>query len=507
MAKADGMRNVAKLWGSRFRKKTTALFDEFSAGRDMKGRMAADEKLIPYDLWGNRAHVVMLAKQRIISRAEARTLIQGLQEIEAAWREGKFHLDPSKEDVHSAVESRVIEKYGLEVGGKIHTARSRNDQIALDMRLYLREQAMEYISAMGFLLATLLINAEKHREKTFPGFTHHQGAQITSLSHLWLSFGEQVCRDIERFQEWVARFNQNPLGSMTGYGTSFPIDSGFTAQLLAFDGPCQNTLDPIQCRWEPEAEIAFAIGTMMNHFSSWAQTLIILSMGEFALFRIDDSQCSGSSMMPQKRNPDALEVIKAKTTLAHGNLASLLSIGRGLFLGYNRDQQWTKYLIMDAIDETLAAPNVMREVIGTIRVDDKRIFDLCQRGFISAPDLLEKMVQHWGGPFRQAKTAIEKAVKYSEREGQDRISGQALRKALVEEKIDFEFDDRFLSEAQDPQRIVSRRKGIGGTSLKALRHHHERLSKFGQDTKRWYSRRKREHELAKRMLIKRENAL
>lgn len=507
MGKTDRMRKVEKLWGSRFGKKTSALFESFTAGRDMKGALPADEKLISYDLWGNLAHVVMLAKQRIISRREARTLIQGLREIESSWLRGKFRLDPSKEDVHSAIESQLIEKYGVEVGGKIHTARSRNDQIALDLRLYLRDRAMEFISALVFLLATLLKKAQEDREKIFPGFTHHQIAQITSLSHLWLSFGEQVCRDIQRFQGWYERFNQNPLGSMTGYGTSFSIDRNFTSKLLAFDGPCQNTLDPIQCRWEPEAEMAFAIGAMMNHFSSWAQTFIVLSMEEFALFRIDDSQCSGSSMMPQKRNPDALEVVKAKTALVHGNLASLLSIGRGLFLGYNRDQQWTKYLIMDGIDETLSVPNVMSEVIGTMTVNDKRLLEVCQKGFITAPDLLEKMVQDWGGPFRQAKTAVEKAVRYSEQNGGTVISEQDLRKALKEEKVDFKFRDKYLSEAQQHPRVISRRKGIGGPSLKALRHHYEKLSKFMEFTKKWYSRRKKEHELAKRMLGSREKAL
>ena len=507
MTKTDRMRKVEKLWGSRFKKKTSALFETFTAGRDMRGVLPADEKLISYDLWGSRAHVVMLAKQGILSRSEARTLIQGLEKIEQAWLKGTFRLDPSKEDVHSAIESQLIKKYGLEVGGKIHTARSRNDQIALDMRLYLRDQAMEFISAMLFLLGALLKNAQRDREKIFPGFTHHQIAQMTSLGHLWLSFAEQVCRDIQRFQGWYARFNQNPLGAMTGYGTSFSIDENFTSKLLAFDGPCQNTLDPIQCRWEPEAEMAFAIGAMMNHFSSWAQTFIILSMEEFALFRIDDSQCSGSSMMPQKRNPDALEVVKAKTALAHGTLASLLSIGRGLFLGYNRDQQWTKYLIMDVIDETLSAPTVMSEVIGTIKVKDKRVLAICQKGFITAPDLLEEMIQEWGGPFRQAKTAFEKAVRYSEQQGREMISSQDLRKALMEEKVDFQFGDRFLSEAQDFKRVISRRKGIGGPSLKALRHHNEKLSKFIEYTKKWVSNRKKEHELAKRMLRNKEKAL
>jgi argininosuccinate lyase len=507
MAKRDRKRKVEKLWGGRFKKKTSALFETFTAGRDTKGILPADEKLIPYDLWGNRAHVVMLAKQRIISKHEARTLIRGLREIEDDWLKGKFRLDPWKEDVHSAVESQLIARYGLDIGGKIHTGRSRNDQIALDMRLYMKEQALEFISGLVSLLGILLRTAQKHRGKIFPGFTHHQVAQITSLGHFWLSFAEELRRDIQRFQEWYVRFNENPLGSMTGYGTSFPIDKNFTSKVLGFDGPCPNTLDPIQCRWEPEAELAFVIATMMNHLSSLAQNLIILSMEEFALFRLDDSQCSGSSMMPQKRNPDALEVVKAKASLAHGILASLLSIGRGLFLGYNRDQQWTKYLIMDVIDETLPAAGVMAETVRKIKVDDKRLIEICRRGFIAAPDFLEKMVQDWGGAFRQAKMAVEKAVKYSEQEAKEEISEKALRKALMEEGVDFKFGERYLSEAQDPQRIIARRKAIGGTSSEALGRHYERLSRFRGDTKKWFSGRKREPEQAKRMLAKEEKAL
>jgi argininosuccinate lyase len=354
---------MKRLWGKRFEKEPAALAEAFTSGRDVQGIAPADERLIPYDLWGSRAHVVMLAGQRIIPRRDARLLISGLKEIEKAWKGGKFRLDPSQEDVHSNVESWLIRRLGIEVGGKLHTARSRNDQVALDMRLYLRECALAFIFSLSSLIQILIRQAQKHREVITPGYTHHQPAQVTTLGHIWLSFGEAFSRDVGRFQDWYSRFNENPLGSMTGYGTSFPIDRHLSSKLLGFDRPCSNSLDPLQNRWEAEGELGFAVSAMMNHLSSMAQTLILFSTGEFGLMKLDDAYSTGSSMMPQKRNPDPLEVMKAKTSVAHGLLASLLSIGKALFLGYNRDTQWTKYLIMDLVDECLSAPRLMGEII------------------------------------------------------------------------------------------------------------------------------------------------
>jgi len=469
---------TGKLWGKRFKKEPAALAETFTSGRDVRGISAADERLVPYDLWGSRAHVIMLASKKILPKREARTLIKGLKEIEMLWIKRDFHLDPSKEDVHSNVEAWLTRKYGLEVGGRIHTARSRNDQVVLDMRLYLRDRALDFIADLTFLLDILAHNFQEHRDTVFPGYTHHQPAQITTLGNVWLSFAEAFLRDGQRFQNWYERFNQNPLGSMTGYSTSFGIDRGLTSRLLGFDGPCQNSLDPIQNRWEPEAEIGFAIATMMNHLSSLAQTLILLSTGEFGMFRLDDAYCSGSSMMPQKRNPDPLEVIKAKAAVAQGLLASLLSIGKALFLGYNRDTQWTKYLIMDLIDECFSAPRVISEIIASLRIHQKEMADLCRKRFIAAPDLLERIVQEWGVSFRKAKVAMEKAVKYSEAEGGEHITASALNRALKEEGLGLKMDERSILAAQEPRDVVSRRKAIGGSSPRSLQRNF--LSASGQ---------------------------
>jgi len=499
--------SMKRLWGKRFEKEPAALAEIFTSGRDVRGTPSADERLIPYDLWGSRAHVVMLAEKGILPRKEARALIKGLKEIEKSWRKGNFKLDPTKEDVHSNVEDWLIKKYGIEVGGRLHTARSRNDQIALDMRLFLRDCALDFISELASLVKVLNENAQKQRDIIVPGYTHHQPAQVTTFGQVWLSFAEAFLRDTQRFRDWYTRFNYNPLGSMTGYSTSFPIDRNLTSRLLGFDGPCQNSLDPIQNRWEPEAEMAFAAVTMMNHLSILAQTLILFSTGEFGIMRLDDAYCSGSSMMPQKRNPDPLEVTKAKAAVAQGFLSGLLSIGKGLFFGYNRDTQWTKYLMMDLIDECLPAPRLMSEIVASLQINQSEAAALCQRGFIAAPDLLERIVQEWGGPFRKAKVAVEKAVKYSEAAGADRVSFPSLQRALNEEGLNLKVNERSVRAAQEPKDIVRRRKAIGGTSPQGVQKNILSVSHQIQLVSRYLAQKKDQQSVAKRRLVREEQNL
>jgi argininosuccinate lyase len=253
--------------------------------------------------------------------------------------------------------------------------------------------------------------------------------------------------------------------------------------------------------------MGFAIATMMNHLSSIAQTLILLSTGEFGMFRLDDAYCSGSSMMPQKRNPDPLEVIKAKTAVAQGLLISLLSIGKALFLGYNRDTQWTKYLIMDLIDECFSAPRVISEIIASLRINQKEMAALCRKGFIAAPDLLERIIQEWGVPFRRAKVAMEKAVKHSEAEGGEFISASALNWALKEEGLGLKMDERSILAAQEPREIVSRRKAIGGSSPQALQKNLLSASCQSQILQRWLREKKNKQSRAKTRLAKMERNL
>ncbi len=496
-----------KLWGKRFEKPPSPLAQKFTSGRDLRGKPAADERLIPYDLWGSRAHVVMLAKTGLLPGRQARLLSKGLRQIEDLWRQGKFFLDLAQEDVHTNIESWLTKKYGSQTGGRLHTARSRNDQIAVDMRLYLRDCALTFSAEVLFLLDVLTRLAKRHRDQIFPGYTHHQPAQVTTFGHILLGFAESFLRDGQRFQEWFHRFNESPLGSMTGYGTTLGIDRKLTSRLMGFEGPTESSLDPIQNRWEAEAELGFALSTLMNHLSSLAQTLILFSTGEFNLIHLDDAYCTGSSMMPQKRNPDPLEVTKAKAALVQGHLQSLISIGRSLFLGYNRDTQWTKYLVIDLIDESAASPKVMAEILASIQVNGKRAAELCQRGFITSPDLVERLVAEWHVPFRLAKKAVERAVKYSEAEGVDRISMTALERALRDEKIRILGDQKFIDRAQDPKILIGLRKSAGGASPERLKENIFKLDRSKNALLRWISAKRNQISSAETLLRKQEKAL
>jgi argininosuccinate lyase len=460
---------IERLWGARFEELPSKEMVDFLSGRDVRGIPPCDERLIPYDLWGSRAHVLMLCQQEILSKQEGKKILQGLNRIEVLYQRGKFKLDPFQEDVHTNIESFLIDRFGIEYGGKIHTGRSRNDQIVLDMRLYLRDQVLEFVEGLVCLMDALLQRAEEHRLTIMPGYTHHQHAVPTSFGHLLLSFAEAFERDVRRFFHWFDLFNKNPLGATAGYGTTFHLNRKLTSRLLGFDGPTDNVTDPITQRWEPEVELAYAVAVMMDHLSTMAQTLILLSTREFDMVRLNDRHCTGSSIMPQKRNPCSLEVIKAKTSLAHGMVVSLLSAGKALFMGYNRDTQWTKYWIMDLVEESKPALSVMTEAIRLLRVNQAQMLKRAQEEFAGATPLMEWMVHSRGLALRRAKTVVEKAVKYSEREKQGEVSYQSLRKALNEMKIDIPITEQFVRRIQRPERILNQLHSIGTPSEKRVR--------------------------------------
>lgn len=498
---------VEKLWGGRFEELPPKEIVDFLSGRDVKGIPPADERLIPYDLWGNSAHLLMLCHQGIISRQDGKKIFKGLRELESLYQKGKFKLDPSKEDVHSNIESFLIDRVGMEYGGKIHTGRSRNDQIALDMRLYLRDQVLSFVEGLIYLMEALLKRAEEHRSTIMPGYTHHQHAVPTTFGHLLLSFAEALARDIRRFVHWFDLFNKNPLGAAGGYGTSFPLDRELTSRLLAFDGPTENVTDPITQRWEPETELAYAIAVMMNHLSTIAQNLILLSTREFNMIRLHDRHCSGSSIMPQKRNPCSLEVIKAKASFTHGILLSLVSVGKALFMGYNRDTQWTKYWIMDLVEETKPAVSVMTEVIRLLKVNRAQMMEQTRGGFLGATPLMEWMVATGRLPLRKAKMVVEKAVKYSEREGSEEVSYQSLRKALKEMGIDLPVTEKDVKGIQRPDKIPSENISIGAPSEKRVKENISSLAEGAKGSRDWLTLKRREIEKAKRLIIRMEKKL
>ncbi len=498
---------IEKLWGGRFEELPPKKMVDFLSGRDVKGIPPCDERLIPYDLWGNRAHVLMLCHQGILSKLDGKKILRGLREIETLHQKGKFRLDTAKEDVHSNIESFLIERMGIESGGKVHTGRSRNDQIVLDMRLYLRDQVLEFLEGLIFLIQAILQRAKEHRLTIMPGYTHHQHAVPTTFGHLLLSFGVSLERDAQRFRHWFALFNKNPLGAAAGYGTTFDLDRELTSTLFGFEGPTENVTDPITQRWEPEAELAYDVAVMMDHLSTIAQTLILLSTHEFNMVRLNDRHCTGSSIMPQKRNPCSLEVIKAKTSFAQGMMVSLLSVGKALFMGYNRDTQWTKYWITDLVDESKPALSVMTDVIELLHVNKTQMLQQAQEGFVGATSLMEWLIRRGSLPMRKAKMVIEKAVKYSEKEGRTEVSYQNLKKALAEMEVAISVTEQDVKKMQNPENILVQNLPIGSPSKERVKENITSLQKKVQVNRDWLIHKRKGIEKAKALISKMEKQL
>lgn len=487
-----------KLWGHAFDLQPEKIVIEFCAGRDVSGTLPADSFLLPYDVWGDRAHCVMLYKQGIITKKDAQIILKGLDNVEDQWTEGKFVLDPTKEDVHTNIESFLIENYGIENAGKLHTARSRNDQINLDTRLYLRDQARNFTMEIISLTEDLLKAAKKYEDYLIPGFTHTQHAMITTFGHLMLFFANMVLRDANRFTLWYNLHNYNPLGSIVSYGTSFPIDRHLTSKLMAFDGPELNSIDELTNRWEAEADLGYAITILMNHLSVIAQTLILFATPQFGMIKVSDLYSTGSSIMPQKKNPDSLEVIRGKASVASGYLQALLGIGKANFIGYNRDTQWTKYVITDLVRECILGPKIIEGVIETMTVDKEKMGYWCTQGFIGATSLLEQIAAVHHVPFRLAKMIVERGVKYST--DRNVVTFEAVQKALKELEIDIPITAQQVEEWQDPFEIIKFTKSFGGPSLSANKKAITLMKKEIQQLTKWLKKKETDRAKADKLL-------
>ena len=436
------------LWGSAFTKNPSSEVLSFTAGRDVKSLPACDEALIPYDIMVNKVHCSMLEKQSIISHEDAQKLLTALSDLEALWRKGEFLLDPEKEDVHTNIENWLTEKLGIEIAGKIHTARSRNDQVATDMKLYTKEMAQVFIDELSSLVDSLQKLSITHSKTIMPGFTHHQHAMVTTYGELLKSFSVMLQRDCQKFSAWNEIHDESPLGSMAGYGTSFPIDKKYTASELGFNSAFKSSIDTVTNRGESETDLAYSIVSMMNHFSHIAQTFIILSTPQFGFIRLADNFSTGSSVMPQKKNPDPLEVIKAKAAYASGQLQSLIAIGQANFLGYNRDSQWSKYIIMDLIRECVPTPQILQELIESTETHAEQMEQWCHRNFIGATTLMEQLCKSYKIPMRVAKIIVEKAIKNSE--NKHKIDYNTLINACNEQHISCPVTKEEVMKWQDP---------------------------------------------------------
>jgi argininosuccinate lyase len=439
-----------KLWGGRFASRTADSVEAFTAS------IAVDSRLYRHDIMGSIAHAKMLAKQRIIPARDGRKIVRGLQTIEREIDNGKFAFSPADEDIHMNIERRLTEMIGP-AGGKLHTARSRNDQVALDMRLYLRDEVRIIIEGLRTLQRELARAAKKYLDVIMPGYTHLQRAQPVLLSHHLLAYYDMFQRDCERLAGCLERINVLPLGSGALAGTTFPIDRAYVAKLLGFPRISKNSIDAVSDR-DFLLEFVAAAAILFVHLSRLADELVLWSSQEFGFIELPDGYCTGSSMMPQKKNPDVPELIRGKTGRVFGHLQALLTIMKGLPLAYNRDLQEDKVRLFDTADTVKASVKIMAEMIGGVKVKRERMLSAAQDGFMNATDLADYLAER-GTPFRAAHEVAGKVVQFCLAQGK-RIEDLTLAELKrFSNKIDKNVYD-YLSAAA----VVDRRRALGGTA-------------------------------------------
>jgi argininosuccinate lyase len=393
----------------RFKKPADKLVAAYTAS------LPFDRRLYKHDIDGSIAHARMLAKQGIIPEKEAKTIIRGLESIRTEIEQGRFEFRTELEDIHMAVEARLIEKVGA-VGGKLHTARSRNDQVALDMRLFTREAISGTIAGLRELQRALIGLAEDNKDVIIPGYTHLQPAQPVLLAHHFLAYFEMLQRDVARFQDCYKRVDVLPLGSGALAGVAYHIDRDFLAQELGFSQVSQNSLDAVADRdFVLEYEAAASIGMM--HLSRLAEELVLWSSAEFGFIELDEAYATGSSLMPQKKNPDVAELARGRTGRVYGSLMALLTTMKALPLAYNRDMQEDKPGFFDTVDTLLSTLEVLAGVIKTVKVKAENTQRAVNQGYILATDLADYLVKK-GEAFRTAHDTVARLVNYAVEKGE-----------------------------------------------------------------------------------------
>jgi argininosuccinate lyase len=446
---------VKKLWGGRFTKTAEEWVDEFGAS------ISFDQQLVMEDIEGSIAHVTMLAKSGIISSEEAETIKNGLLELKEEAKQNKLPFSVKLEDIHLNLESLLTEKVGP-VGGKLHTARSRNDQVATDMHLYLRNQIRSIIELITEMQAALLEQAEKHIETVMPGYTHLQRAQPISFAHHLLAYFWMFERDKARYRENAARANISPLGAGALAGTTFPIDRTYTAKLLGFDGIYENSLDAVSDR-DFILEFLAASSILMMHLSRLSEEIILWSSQEFRFIELDDSFSTGSSIMPQKKNPDMAELIRGKTGRVYGNLIGLLTVLKGLPLAYNKDMQEDKEGMFDTVKTVTGSLKIFAGMIRTMKVRTEEMEKATKNDFSNATELADYLAEK-GVPFRQAHEIVGKLVLTCVQKG-----CYLADLPLEEYKLASPLFEEDIYRALDPRTAVERRNSAGGTGFEQVR--------------------------------------
>ncbi len=443
-----------KLWAGRFTQPTDAFVEEFTASINF------DQRLYRYDILGSVTHAGMLARQGIIATEEADTIIRGLNDILAEIEAGQFVFSVAREDIHMNIEARLIEKIGP-VGGKLHTARSRNDQVALDVRLYLRDEVDAIALSLGQLQSALLDQAEGNLDVIMPGYTHLQTAQPVLFAHHMLAYVEMLARDAGRLHDLRSRLNQMPLGAGALAGTTFPIDREWVAAQLGFAGVTRNSLDSVSDR-DFALEFCSFAAIMMMHLSRLSEELILWSSADFAFIDLSDSFCTGSSIMPQKKNPDVPELVRGKTGRVYGNLVSLMTLMKSLPLAYNKDMQEDKEPLFDTIDTVRGSLKVFAAMIAEMTVRPEQMEIAAGRGYSTATDIADYLVRK-GLPFRNAHEVVGKTVRYCIEHGKD-IPGLTLDEfRQFSADIGADIYDYVTLEAS-----VNARKATGGTAREAV---------------------------------------
>ena len=444
-----------KQWDGRFQEKTDALVEAFTASIDY------DKRLYPYDIEGSIAHCRMLAKCAIISAPEADQLVNGLEAVKAELDQGAFEFKPELEDIHMHIEARLTEKIGP-VAQKLHTARSRNDQVALDIRMYLRDAVADLIVGMRRLQRVLVGLAEAHLTVVMPGYPHTQRAQPILLAHHFMAYYEMFNRDVQRFGEGLARINVFPLGAAALAGTTYPIDRQHAAKLLGFEQVSINSVDAVSDR-DFIIEFLASASVCMIHMSRMAEELILWSSSEFGFIELPDAFATGSSIMPQKKNPDVPELVRGKCGRVIGDLMAMLTVMKSLPLSYNRDMQEDKEPLFDAVDTLGACVAVFERMLPKLKIKVSAMRQAASVGFLNATDLADYLSER-GMPFRKAHHCAGKAVAHALAQNMElhELPLEQLQtfSSLIKEDI-FEF--------LTVDAMIQRRNSYGGTAADNVR--------------------------------------
>ena len=459
-----------KMWGGRFASGPAAIMEEINAS------IGYDRKLYAQDIEGSIAHATMLADCDIISGDDRDKIVHGLNTIRSEIEKGEFTFSRKLEDIHMNVEARLSELIGPSAG-RLHTARSRNDQVALDFRMWVRGEAEKAMALLKTLIETLLDRAEEHRSTVMPGFTHLQTAQPVTFGHHMMAYVEMFSRDRSRMADCLARSNECPLGAAALAGTGFPIDRHQTAKALGFAGPTRNSIDSVSDR-DFALEFMAAASICATHLSRFAEEIVIWSTPQFGFVTLSDAFSTGSSIMPQKKNPDAAELVRAKTGRINGDLIALLTVMKGLPLAYSKDMQEDKEAVFDAAEALELALAAMAGMVADLTVNEKAMREAAASGYSTATDLADWLVRELGIPFREAHHVTGRAVALAEQKGVrlDRLSLEDLRS--IHDGI-----TEAIFDVLTVKKSAASRKSFGGTAPqevgRQIRYHRKKLSKEG----------------------------